>query len=50
MHPSEDLKVGVNLGILFSQDLPRTETWDVNKNLDESIMGFFIALKFHSNS
>lgn len=47
-YPYEELKVGVNIGILFGEDFRRTNAWDKNRRLENSIMGYFIALKFHN--
>ena len=40
--------VGVNLGILFGQKIERTSNWDNSRRLENSIMGYFCAVKFHN--
>ena len=47
--PHENLRVGINLGVFFGKELKRTNAWDRQRRLDESILGYFVALKFHNH-
>ena len=44
---SENLKVGVNLGVLFGSDINRSA---LNSDFSKSILGYFVALKFHNHN
>lgn len=47
MAPHDQLTVGVNLAIIFKDDIPRTNQWDSSRIINKNIMGYFIAIKFH---